>query len=138
MARIDRERRGQKLARGLAFFSIGLGVAELLAPRKVANIAGLRRPDKKWIRGFGAREIASGISILAKPRSASAVWSRVAGDALDLAGLGLAFTSARSRKTRLAIATANVAAITALDVICARRLARSGPVTSRRPVEQMA
>jgi uncharacterized membrane protein len=117
----------EKLAHGLGWFSIGLGLAELLAPRGVARIAGLRGDNTGLIRLFGLREIASGIAIFAQgKRPAAAVWSRVAGDALDLACLGAAFASPDSRKGRLTFATANVLAVTALDVICARRLSDNG------------
>src|SRR3982750_2637825 len=51
-----------KLARGLGWFSIGLGLAELLAPRGVARVAGVRG-NTTLIRLFGLREIASGIAI---------------------------------------------------------------------------
>lgn len=57
-------------------------------------------------------------------RPAEAVWSRVAGDALDLASLGVAFASPNSQKGKLGFATANVLAVTALDVLCAQELSR--------------
>ena len=112
----------EKLARGLGYFSLGLGLAELLAPRAIARISGVRG-NTTLIRLFGLREIASGIGIFTQGRRpAAAVWSRVAGDALDLAALGRAFTSPNSDKGRVAFATANVLAVTALDVICAQQL----------------
>ena len=112
----------EKLARGLGWFSIGLGLAELLAPQGVAKIAGVRG-NTGLIRLFGLREIASGIAIFTQGRRpAAAVWSRVAGDALDLAALGAAFSSPDSDKGRVAFATANVLAVTALDVLCAQQL----------------
>jgi uncharacterized membrane protein len=112
----------EKLARGLGWFSLGLGLAEVLAPRGVAKIAGVRG-NKTLIRLFGLREIASGIAIFMQgKRPAAAVWSRVAGDALDLASLGAAFASPDSNKGQVAFATANVLAVTALDVLCAQQL----------------
>jgi uncharacterized membrane protein len=110
------------LARGLGWFSIGLGLAELLAPRGVAKVAGMRG-NTTLIRLFGLREIASGIAIFAGGRRpAGPVWSRVAGDALDLACLGAAYANPGNDKARLTFATANVLAVTALDVLCARQL----------------
>lgn len=115
----------EKLARGLGWFSIGLGLAEVLTPRGVAKIAGVRG-NTALIRLFGLREIASGIAIFMQQnkqqKPAAALWSRVAGDALDLACLGAAFASPDSKKGRVTFATANVLAVTALDVICARQL----------------
>jgi uncharacterized membrane protein len=123
-----RQRRGlknvdaERLARGLGWFSIGLGLAEVLAPRGIAKIVGVRG-NTGVIRLFGLREIVSGLGIFMQGRRpAEAVWSRVAGDALDLAALGMAFASPRSSKGRVAFATANVLAVTALDVLCAQQL----------------
>ena len=116
----------EQLARGLGWFSLGLGLAELLAPRSVAKIAGVRG-NTGLIRLFGLREIASGIAIFTQgKRPAGAVWSRVVGDALDLACLGAAFASPDSNKGRVAFATANVLAVTALDVLCAQQLSGDG------------
>lgn len=113
----------EQLARGLGWFSIGLGLAELLAPRGVAKVAGVRGSNAGFIRLMGLREIAHGVAIFSQGRRpAAALWARVAGDALDLAALGAAFASPDSNKGRVAFATANVLAVTALDVLCAKQL----------------
>jgi len=112
-----------KLARGLGWFSIGLGLAEVLAPGGVAKISGVSRKNTGLIRLLGLREIAHGVGIFSQGRRpAEAVWARVVGDALDLACLGAAFASPTTKKGRLAFATANVLAVTALDVLCAQQL----------------
>ena len=117
---------GEQLARGLGWFSIGLGLAELLAPRGVARVAGVRG-NEGLIRLLGLREIAHGVAIFTQGRRpAEAVWARVVGDALDLACLGAAFGSPDSDKGRLTFATANVLAVTALDVLCAQQLSGDG------------
>ena len=123
-----------QLARGLGWFSIGLGAAELLAPRTVAKIAGLDpENNSSLIRLFGLRELTSGLAIFMQgDRPAEAVWSRVAGDALDLASLGMAFASPNSQKPKLGFATANVLAVTALDVLCAQELSRKDGNTAGR------
>ena len=116
----------EQLARGLGWFSLGLGLAELLAPRAVGRVAGVRG-NTGLIRLFGLREIASGIAIFTQgKRPAGAMWSRVVGDALDLACLGAAFASPNSNKGRVAFATANVLTVTALDVLCAQQLSADG------------
>src|ERR687889_839083 len=116
----------EQLARGLGWFSIGLGLAELLAPRGVAKVAGMRG-NTALIRLFGLREIASGLAIFAGGRRpAGPVWSRVVGDALDLACLGAAYANPGNDKARLTFATANVLAVTALDVLCAQQLGAEG------------
>lgn len=113
----------EKLARGLGWFSIGLGLAEVFAPSSIAKLTGVSKKSTGLIRLFGLREIASGVGIFSQGRRpAEAVWSRVVGDALDLACLGAAFASPKTNKGRLAFATANVLAVTALDVLCAQQL----------------
>ena len=133
----------KKIARGLGWFSIGLGLAELLAPRAIASISGVSKQRTGLIRLYGLREIASGIMIFSQQNPAGGVWSRVAGDALDLASLGAAAASPETKKGRLAFATANVLAVTALDVITAKQLsngnqgihARGSCIVNREPAE---
>jgi uncharacterized membrane protein len=74
-------------------------------------------------RGVGVRELAAAAAILPRSRPLPGVWSRVAGDGMDLALLGVALRSAANRR-RLAAATAAVAGIAALDAVGALRLGR--------------
>ena len=113
---------GKRLAKGLGWFSLGLGMTELLAPKFIARISGVSEQRTGMIRLFGLREIASGIGIFAQKNPAQAVWSRVAGDVLDLTSLGVACTAPDAKRGRITIATANVLAVTALDVIAAKQL----------------
>lgn len=110
--------------RTLGWFSIGLGLAELLAPRGLSRLIGVR-DHRPLVRVLGLREITSGVGILTRPRPTGWLWSRVAGDAMDLALLGAAFKSYRGRPVRLALATAAVAGVTLLDVMCSRELRRA-------------
>jgi hypothetical protein len=110
--------------RTLGWFSIGLGLAELLAPRGLSRLIGVR-DHRPLVRILGLREITSGVGILTRPRPSGWLWSRVAGDAMDLALLGAAFRSYRGRALRLAAATAAVAGVTLLDVMCSRGLSRA-------------
>jgi len=74
---------------------------------------------------LGAREITSGVGILTgRQTNANWMWSRVGGDAMDLALLGAASKLRRSKRGRIAAATAAVAGVAALDVICSQRLSR--------------
>ncbi|HEU4435440.1 MAG TPA: SRPBCC family protein [Pyrinomonadaceae bacterium] len=133
----------KRLARGLGWFSLALGTTELLAPRFIARISGVSEDRTGMIRLFGLREIASGIGIFAQKNPAGAMWSRVAGDALDLTALGVACTSPDAKRGRITFATANVLAVTALDVIAARQLssgnqgvqANASCIVSRDPDE---
>src|ERR1044072_943379 len=83
----------KRLAKGLGWFSLGLGLAELLAPRAIANISGVSNKHTGLIRLYGLRELASGITIFAQEKPTEGVWSRVVGDALDLTSLGVAATN---------------------------------------------
>ena len=58
----------ERLARGLGYVSIALGLAELLAPRAVGRSIGLEGRET-LVRACGAREIATGVAILASARS---------------------------------------------------------------------
>ena len=143
------------LAQALGWFSIGLGAAELMAPAAMSRLIGtpLTSGNLSLMRAMGAREIGHGIAILTHPDSASPLWSRVAGDAADLAFLGAAHNVDEVDRTRLLAATAAVAGVTALDIICAQRMssrasdghrrehAAPAPVTEaitvNRPIEQV-
>lgn len=112
----------KRLAKGLGWFSVGLGLTELLAPRAIASISGVSKRRTGLIRLYGLRELASGIAIFSQKKPTEAMWSRVAGDALDLASLGAACTSPDAKVGRITFATVNVLAVTALDVMCAMQL----------------
>lgn len=121
----------ERLAVGLGWFSIGLGLAEALAPRSVARLIGVGEDHTTLLRALGAREIASGVGILTERRPTSWVMSRVGGDMMDLALLAAAMTSDRNDRGRLAGATAAVAGVTALDMWCSQQLVGSPRLTSR-------
>ncbi len=116
--------RGEGLATGLGWLSVGLGVAALTAPRKIGRLIGASdtATTRALLRTVGLREIASGVGILTQHRPAGLLWARAAGDAMDLALLGAAATSERADKGRLAAAAITVAGIAALDVLAGRNL----------------
>jgi uncharacterized membrane protein len=136
-ARADRERetsepdgraRGERLARALGWFSVGLGLAEVVAPRDVARLIGADDGEttRNLLRTMGLREIAAGVGILSQRRPTRWMWGRVAGDALDLALLGVALKSDNAQRTRLLSASAAVLGVTALDVYAGTQLRRGG------------
>ena len=114
----------ERLTNGLGWFSIGLGVAEIAAPGAVANMIGVRNSAKSraLLRLYGFRELAAGIGILTQSRPAGWLWARVGGDAVDLFSLAPAMGSTRNEKTKLSVAMASVAGVTAADVYCATQL----------------
>jgi len=121
------EPNGAGLSRGLGWFSLGLGLAEIAVPRVLARAIGVdhRGRTGATIRAMGARELANGLGILARPRDALPLWARVAGDAVDLAFLAWAFGAKRTHTQRLVGAIAAVAGVAALDVLASRRAVRS-------------
>lgn len=127
--RPQRNDTAKQLANGLGWFSIGLGVAELVAPRQMQKLIGVRDrgPRRNVLRAYGMREIAAGVGILSTAANPGWLWTRVAGDILDLATLGSAFGQRETKRVRLAAATVAVAGVTALDVLCSAQLSRTGP-----------
>jgi uncharacterized membrane protein len=114
----------ERLAIGLGWFSVALGVAEIAAPRQMARLIGAPASDRttSMLRAYGAREIANGIAILAQPNQSRWLWSRVGGDAVDLASLGRVFGSDYADRGRTLFATASVLGVTALDIMCAMQV----------------
>jgi len=120
--------RTQRTAHRLGWFSIGLGLTELLAPRSLGRAIGVGYgPIRKvTLRALGLREIAAGLGILSRRRPAIWMWARVAGDAMDLALLGAAMRDRDRRdRARIAGAMGAVLGVTALDYLTARHLGRS-------------
>lgn len=115
----------ERLARGLGWFSLGLGLAQIAAPGKVARIVGMPGDDKQRnvIRAVGVREIASGIGILTQAKPTSWLWTRVGGDAMDLALLRSAKASPEADRNRLAAATAAVLGMAVADTLVSTRIA---------------
>ena len=145
----------ERLANALGWFSVGLGIAEVLIPGGLAQLIGIHDNPKtrSVLRTYGLRELAAGAGILGTERPAGWMWARVAGDMLDLASLGKALGSSENDRVRIAAATAAVAGVTALDIACAQQLssnaqhrwgaAEDGRVTAgksifvNRPVEEV-
>ncbi|HJT88923.1 MAG TPA: SRPBCC family protein [Bryobacteraceae bacterium] len=119
-----------KLARGLGWFSIGLGALEVLAPRLTASLAGTRN-HRGLLRFYGMREIAAGAGILTQSQRAPWLWARVGGDILDLASLAGALGSRRNQRGKTIFSMGAVAGVTALDVMCAWQLTQAGELPGR-------
>jgi hypothetical protein len=107
-----------RLARALGWFSIGLGLAELIAPGRLTRALGMEGSEG-LVRAYGAREISSGILTLSIEKEAG-LWSRVAGDALDIATLLVALRPDNPKKQNVGLALAMVAGVTLLDLIGAQ------------------
>jgi uncharacterized membrane protein len=119
------ERTTGRLVRLLGLASAGLGVPMLVRTDAVARLAGVDDDAEAGpvIQAVGARELVHAALLLLGPHRA--VWTRVAGDAMDLAVLGQALSSRTGeRRARVRAVTAAVAGITALDLWVARRTSR--------------
>jgi uncharacterized membrane protein len=106
------------LASGLGWFSIGLGLAEIFASREIARLVGVRNRPALFA-ALGARGLLTGLGILLQRKPAPWLWSRVAGDVMDLSLLGVAFTQRGSHRERVEGTAAAVAGLMVADVLCA-------------------
>jgi hypothetical protein len=114
----------KKLGLSLGIFSVGLGLAELVASGRIARWLGVDgKTARRVIFAFGARELLAGGMLLRGPAVSTNAWNRVIGDAVDAGALGLAFTRS-DRKGALAGALAFVAGAAVVDAIAARGLDR--------------
>lgn len=110
-------------ARALGWFSIGLGLLELLAPAAVARAAGL--PGRSGlIRWYGLRELATGAGILGAQNPEPWLRARVAGDAMDLVTLATGISNHHPHAARTAGVALAVAAVTAADVMVVSAMGR--------------
>src|SRR3954449_12763827 len=112
-----------EMAAGLGYFSIALGIAEIAMPHAIRRAAGIETPDA-LVRGYGVREIATGIAILMTHDATPWIWGRVAGDALDIGTVAFAPPDWRGGDRKKPWALGALAAVTAVDVICAFCLSR--------------
>jgi hypothetical protein len=111
-----------KLARGLGWFSIGLGALELFAPRRITRALGMQGRET-LVRAYGMREIAAGVMTLS-PDKKMGLYSRVAGDGLDIATLLAELRFSNPRYGSVFAALIMVGGITALDYIAAQDVAK--------------
>jgi len=111
------------MAKGLGVFSVGLGLAELAAPRAIQRLIGIDACGRNdvIVRALGAREVAHGVGIFARPRS---VWTRLIGDVIDVAFVGIALADDDNDRTRLIPALGALLGVGALDALASWRAVR--------------
>jgi len=113
----------QRVARGLGYFSLGLGAAEVLLPGPLGRAIGAGE-GRGLLPILGVREIATGVGILSGKRPAGWLWGRVAGDVMDILYLCSAMKSEDANPARLAAALASVMGVTAMDIMASLELSR--------------
>lgn len=116
----------RNLVKGLRGASFGLGVTEIVAPRKVAAMSGVpdNRRSRSTIRALGVRELGHAAALFFGP--SQLVWTRVAGDAIDLAALGAGMSNRTASRARGAAAAVGLVGITAVDVLAAVKAQHDG------------
>jgi uncharacterized membrane protein len=121
--------RGAAVGMGLA--SVALGLAKIVAPRALTRLVGIAdgAHEEGLVRALGARDVVVGLGLLASRRPTPWLWTRVAGDALELALLGAAVGARRAERGPAAGALGALAGVTALDVACAVAATRARPRT---------
>jgi hypothetical protein len=115
------------LADALGWGSSLLGAPMTLAPRRFVQAIGIR-PDRRTVSlalVVGIREHAATLNILAMRQRRIGMWSRVAGDVMDLSLLAAAFLHRRQDERRLVAAGTVVAGLLAADLVTAVQLTRA-------------
>ncbi|HEY1636934.1 MAG TPA: hypothetical protein VGF62_00305 [Rhizomicrobium sp.] len=107
-----------RLGKALGWFSFGLGLAELVAPRQITRALGMEGKEA-LVRAYGAREIGAGVLCLSVDRQIG-LWNRVAGDGIDVATLLTGMRSDNPKRDNVMLALAVVLGVTALDVLAAQ------------------
>jgi len=125
----------QRISTWLGWFSLGIGVAELLAPRAAVR-SGV-------VRGAGLRELATGAGILLAPSAKRGpwLWGRVLGDAVDVLALARAVKRGNPRRWQSLVTLVSVIGVTAVDLTVARmatRPERSGRYADRHGLPGLA
>jgi len=111
----------------LGWFSVGMGLAGLLAPRQLARLIGAdaESGSTAWaLRAVGGRELICGVGLLSGARRANWAGARLAGDVMDLALITAALQSRRTNHERLLLAGAGVLGAASWDAYSAWSLQR--------------
>jgi hypothetical protein len=107
-----------RIAKGLGWFSIGLGLAEIVAPRRLTRALGIAGSES-LVRAYGFREIAAGLVTLS-PDKHVGLCSRLAGDGLDIATLLRGMRGDNPKRGNVTVALAMVLGVTLLDFLGAQ------------------
>lgn len=119
------------LADALGWASSALGAPMTFAPRRFLRAIGVQDDSKAvaWTLFVGVREHVATLNIVANRQRRIGMWSRVAGDSMDLALLGAAYRHKREDGDRLRAAMGAVTAFLLVDLYTAVQLTRADGAT---------
>lgn len=120
-----------RLGRALGWFSLGLGLMEIFAPRTVTRALGMEGHEG-LVRAYGAREISAGILALSTERSLG-LWSRVAGDALDITTVMAVAKPSERKRGAVALTLVALAGVAAIDLLAAQAVTAKHSRSARPP-----
>ncbi|MET8045527.1 SRPBCC family protein [Micromonospora sp. NPDC005215] len=129
----------QRRGRGLGWMSLGLGVAQLAAPDTVRRISGVDDSPRSRavVPLVGARELVHAAGLLTSRHKSVWAWTRVLGDAMDLAALGVAIAHRGGRRRRRLVGvTGAVVGITVVDLLTAVRATRAKRIGALRGLRE--
>ena len=113
----------ESVARGLGWFSVAVGLAFLVAPRRLARLFGMGdRPGLS--RYLGVRDVLVGAGLLGWKSPAPWVWGRASADASDAVMMGWGILSGRFSRGPAAVVLVGAAGLSAYSALLARRLSR--------------
>jgi uncharacterized membrane protein len=101
----------------------------------MVRMIGLKDDERSrfWMRAVGVRELAAASGILTRRRPTGWLWSRVAGDTMDLALLRAGLGSKPKEPTRTVAAAGAVMGVTAADTVESLRLTRRDMADEQTP-----
>lgn len=103
----------RKAAIAFGWFSLGIGLIEVVAPGTLRRLMGPRQPSPQPIIPEQRRRVSV-------PLNPEWLWARVGGDMLDL--ITLSSKGSGKNTKRIAITVGAVAGVTLLDIACAQQL----------------
>lgn len=114
-------------ADAMGWASVALGVPMLTMPRRLLETAGIRADTTATavVAGVGVRELMATLTLNAMRHRRVGMWSRVAGDTMDLTLLGVAFLRRRRDPARLLGTIGFIGSIFAVDLLTALQLDRA-------------
>lgn len=109
-----------RMARLLGWFSVGLGLMELIAPGRMTRMLGVEGSEN-LVRACGVREIGAGLLCLSLDKELG-LWGRVFGDGLDLTSLLASLKDDNPQRDNVRLALALAAGISLLDLLTAQSI----------------